>query len=165
MKQTVIFTFLAFLFTGYAYAQSPDDMSKEHYDFIIEAKRFLADEGFTIKYDAGDESLNFKHEGYNYWIEIRDDEAPFYIRYHHEGFGADGLSANQMNVVLEAVNYANFNNDCGKAVFASEIVNRVTFSTEFFCSSVESFKSTFYANLRAVHKIRDDVKTYYNEHQ
>lgn len=164
MKQTVIFTFLAFLFTGYAFAQSPNDMSKEHYDFIIEAKRFLTAEGYTVSYDKGDQSLNFKHEGNSYWIEIRDDEAPFYIRYHRAGFNTAVLSENELKVALEAVNYANVSNYCGLALLI-DAVSALTITTDFYCSSVESFKSTFYANLRALDKLRDDVRKYFDEHQ
>lgn len=159
MKRTIIFAVLAFLFAGYAYAQSPNDMSRDHYNFIIKAKQFLIEEGFSVTYDESDESLNFKREGNSYWIEIRDDDSPFYIRYHRAGFGLDDVD---MNTVYEACNYANLANYCSLAVVGDGVV---TFTTEFYCASIESFRDTFYKNLRAVDKIRNDVKEYYNEHK
>lgn len=158
MKRTIIFAVLAFLFAGYAYAQSPNDMSRDHYNFIIKAKQFLTEEGFSVTYDESDESLNFKREGNSYWIEIRDDDSPFYIRYHRAGFSLEDVN---LNGVYEACNYANLNNYCSLAVVGDDFVS---FTTEFYCASIESFRATFYKNLRAVDKIRNDVKDYYNEH-
>ena len=134
MKRTILFIVFACLFAGYSYGQSRDNMSAEHYNFIIKAKQFLTGEGFTVTYDESDESLNFKRGGNSYWIEIRDDETPFYIRYHRAGFNIEGVNR---ALALEACNYANLNNYCSLAVVGDEVI---TITTEFYCATVEPFR-------------------------
>ena len=138
-----------------SYAQS-SELTSEELKYRNSIEQFLKEEGYVPTIDNDDNSLNFKKEGSRYWITVQGND-PSYIQLHKSGFTMNDANRKLM---LEACNYANMNKRCGKACVGKE---SVVFTVEFYSNSIESFKYTFYDNMRAVDRIKETVKEYYNE--
>lgn len=117
---------------------------------------FLKEEGYFPTIDAEDNSVNFKKEGYRYWISVRGT-SPTYVEIHRAGFGLD--DTNRMHL-LEACNKATFETRCAKSYVGQSSVG---FTVEVYCQSVEEFRHIFYRSMSALDSVRDKTKEYYNE--
>ena len=140
-------------------ASAQSEMSAEELAFRNGMEQFIREEGFTPTIDDDDNSVNFKKEGISYWITVTDSD-PYYIRFHRGGISFD---ASDRTMMLEACNYANLNKRCGKANIASS--GTVTsFTVEYYCSSVEQFKKSFYDYLSCLTSLRNAARDYIDEH-
>jgi len=155
MKKLYVFILCVFFTLG-IYAQSA--MSSEELAFRNQIERFLKEEGFVPIVDTDDNSLNFKKEGERYWLTVNGPE-PFYVELHKSGFT---LEDTNRNAILEACSHANATKRCGKA-YATK--SSVSFTVEFYCPSIDTFRKVFYKSMSAVDSTKDTMKEYYNEHK
>jgi P pilus assembly chaperone PapD len=129
--------------------------TKPEIQFRNKIEQFLKEEGYLPTVDNEDESLNWKKEGVKYWLTVESSE-PYYIRMHEAGCNFDKENKKK---VIEACNYANKNKRCGKATVGN---STVSFTVEYYVYSINGFKQTFYANMRAVNAAKTATKAYYN---
>lgn len=133
-------------------------LSSDELKFRNGIEQFLKVEGYVPTIDDEANSVDFKKEGALYWITVKGDD-PYYIRFHTRGFNTKGAN---LKLILEACNYANMQKRCGKAWYDDD---NVSFTVEYYCHSLEGFKSTFYNNMQALDYTREAVSDYYNEHE
>ncbi len=134
--------------------QAQSSSSQQFHNGVIQ---FLKEEGFVPTIDDDDKSINFKREGTLHWIFVEDD-GPFYIEFHRAGLS---ISDADRKIVLESCNYANRYTRCGKAIATEK---SVTFGAEYYVTSLEEFKKTFYNYIRVLNTLREKTIDYYNEH-
>ena len=157
MKRLFIVSICCMIGLLYVSAQK-STLSSEELKFHNGIEQFLKEEGFVPTMDDDDNSINFKKEGARYWITVKGDD-PFYIRFHTRGYDTEG---SDRKLILEACNYANMNQRCGKACYDDD---SVSFTVEYYCHSLEGFRTTFYKNMRSLDYTREAVSDYYNEHK
>lgn len=155
MKKALLL-FAALLMTSALFAQ---EMSQEAKNYRTAVKTFLTNEGFSPYIDDEDESLCFKKEGSLYWIFF-ESESPVYVEFHGEGFNGDGVDR---NAALKAVNELNRTKRCVKGMITTK--GGVSLSVEFFSSSAEQFKKSFYSNMNALDGAKTFVKDKYQEYK
>lgn len=120
-------------------------------------KSFLQEEGFHATIDD-DGSLNFKKEGVAYWMFFSGD-SPVYVGFYRAG---TGIEDSDYDKVLFAVNAANCEYRCGKAM-VTEDKSLVSYTVQSYCYAPEDFKYAFYKYLNVLQDIRDKVIEVYND--
>lgn len=120
-------------------------------------KTFLQEEGFHATIDD-DESLNFKKEGVAYWMFF-SGSSPVYIGFYRAG---TGIEDSDFEKVLYAVNAANFEFRCAKAM-VNDDRTLVSYTVQSYCYAPEDFKYAFYKYLSALQDCRDKVIEVYND--
>lgn len=130
------------------------ELTPEQKAFQNSIKTFLREEGFIPTIDE-ENSLLFKKEGKQYWLDVAD-ASPFYIEFHRKGLGIEDADK---DVVLKACNEANRRIKCVKAIMLDKSVSLVI---ETFCHSAEEFKYTFYTCLKELDRAYDKVMEYYS---
>ena len=151
-----------FLMTVYCFmcviavsAQS-SPLTSDELKFRNGIESFLKEEGYIPTIDAEDNSVNFKKEGYKYWIRVKST-SPTYVEMHRAGFGLDDTNRDHL---LEACNKATFETRCAKSYVTP---SSVSFTVEVYCQTIEEFRHIFYRSMSALNSIRDKTKDYYNE--
>lgn len=142
----------ALLFSGTVYSA---ELTAEQKNFRQSIHNFLREEGFTVTIDDEDNSLNFKKEGNLYWIAF-GGSSPVYLEFHRSGFKSENADKEKL---LEAVNAANKEVRCAKAIVNSKTVSIVI---EMYCHSAEEFKYVFYKCMTELDSARKKVDEYYN---
>ncbi len=138
-----------------SYAQDTE-LTKEELKFRDAIELFLLEEGFSPTVDKEDNSLNFKKEGEDYWINVYGS-SPTYIELHKTGFKMEDI--NRSNI-MEACNKATFETRCAKAYIG---LSGIDFSVEAYCYSVNDFTSIFYRAISAIDLVKKKTKNYYTE--
>ncbi len=88
-----------------------------------------------------------------------DGDRPYYIQFHIDGYT---FKKKKRKLILEACNYAKLEKRCGKAWVKDD---KVGFTIEFYCISIEGFKHSFIYNIRALTSVKKAVLEYYSEHE
>jgi hypothetical protein len=153
MKKIIMFITAVLIFSTAVFAQ--DKMSYQAKNYRSEVKTFLQEEGFSPYIDEDDGSLCFKKEGVFYYIYF-ESENPVFVEFHRENLGAE--DADQA-AVYKAVNDANSVKRCVKLMVSSK--GNVAFTIEFFSTSAEEFKKTFYTNIKQFGYAKDYVMEKY----
>lgn len=153
MKRFLFVIFCCFCGT---YSVFAGDLSQEELKFRNSIEQFLKEEGYMPTIDDSDNSLNFKKEGTRYWLNVHG-AGPYYIRLHISGYTMKDVNR---ILILEACNYANAKIRCGKAGVDDD---SVTFSVSYYCHSIDAFRNTFYSNMDAAERIKNETSDYYNE--
>lgn len=156
MKKLLFYFLFCIICAQDAFAQSQPTAGELKFRNGIE--QFLKEEGYVPTIDSNNNRrVNFKKEGIKYWITVKDSE-PCYVTMQRSGFTMD---EGKRDSYIEACNYANLNKRCGKASIDTE---DVFFTVEFYCYSIENFRSTFYRNMNSLEYIKEATMSYYNEH-
>ena len=145
-------------FAGLLNAYSQSGMTSEEMKFRNGIEQFLKEEGYSPTIDNRDNSLNFKKGEEFYWLTV-DGDRPYYIQFHIDGYT---FKKKKRKLILEACNYAKLEKRCGKAWVKDD---KVGFTIEFYCISIEGFKHSFIYNIRALTSVKKAVLEYYGEHE
>ena len=156
MKKKLFYFLFCLLCAQDALAQSPTAGELKFRNGIEE---FLKEEGYVPTIDSeNNRRVNFKKEGTSYWIIVKESD-PCFITMQRTGVSLD---EGKRDVYIEACNNANLNKRCGEATVGKY---NVLFTVEFYCYSLEGFRSIFYRNMSALAAINDATMNYYNEHK
>lgn len=123
--------------------------------FRSDIMTFLSQEGFSPSIDD-DESLCFKKEGEQYWIDIHDD-GPYYVEFHRANLGSE--TADQ-DAVLKAVNKVNSEK---RVVKCCALGSKIAITIESYCYKSEDFKYVFYKCLDILEDSYDELQTNYQK--
>ena len=156
MKKTLLM--FVFLLVSTALFAQDDDMPKAAKDYRAAVKSYLQVEGFSPTIDE-DGYLSFKKEGVLYWITFRSED-PVYVEFHMAGLNGDGLDVVALYL---AVNELNLNKRCAKAVVNDN--GDVEYSVEFYSTSPDQFKGSFYRYMNVLQVARDYVLEKYEVFQ
>lgn len=109
--------------------------AKELKDGIL---NYLKGEGYAPYIDEADNSVTFKKEGTLYWIDVMDDSAPYYIKFHRVGY--ETRLNDDFTFMHGAANLVEKNYRMIKV-----LVNRlsVDYVVEDFITEVSEFKALF----------------------
>ena len=156
MKKILLLMVMSVLGLQQTFAQA-SKLTQAELKFRNQIEQFLKEEGFVPTIDNDDNSLNWKKEGDNYWLTV-SGSLPTYVQINKSGFT---LKDSNRLLLLEACNDNNLNKRCGKATATD---TSVLITVEFYCYDIESFRVSFYDNIRALDSAKKHVKDYYNEH-
>lgn len=156
MKKLLFYFLFCLICAQDAFAQSQPTAGELKFRNGIE--QYLKEEGYFPTIDSdNNRMLYFKKEGIKYWITVKDSD-PCYITMQRNGITID---KSERDGYIEACNYANLNKRCGKASVGTE---DVYFTVEFYCYSLDNFRSTFNRNMNSLEYIKDATISYYNDH-